>query len=86
MKYIGCDFHPSFQQIAMLDKETGEMVERRLVHEKGGNQGSGGSPTLSHASWSGAGDFSGVKGQDERQLRAPLTAFPARCPRLRFFH
>jgi transposase len=35
MKYIGCDFHPSFQQIAMLDKETGEMVERRLGHEKG---------------------------------------------------
>ncbi len=32
MKYIGCDFHPSFQQIAMLDCETGELVERRLLH------------------------------------------------------
>ena len=32
MKYIGCDFHPSFQQIAMLDQETGEWVERRLLH------------------------------------------------------
>jgi transposase len=32
MKYIGCDFHPSFQQIAMLDQETGERVERRLLH------------------------------------------------------
>ena len=32
MKYIGCDFHPSFQQIAMLDMETGELVERRLLH------------------------------------------------------
>jgi transposase len=32
MKYIGCDFHPSFQQIAMLDKQTGELVERRLLH------------------------------------------------------
>jgi transposase len=32
MKYIGCDFHPSFQQIAMLDQETGEVVERRLLH------------------------------------------------------
>ena len=32
MKYIGCDFHPSFQQIAMLDLETGELVERRLLH------------------------------------------------------
>jgi hypothetical protein len=26
-----------------------------------------------------------VKGQDERQKRAPLTAFPARCPYLSFF-
>ena len=32
MKYIGCDFHPSFQQIAMLDEETGEWVGRRLLH------------------------------------------------------
>jgi len=32
MKYIGCDFHPSFQQVAMLDQETGEWVERRLLH------------------------------------------------------
>ena len=32
MKYIGCDFHPSFQVIAMVDKETGELVERRLLH------------------------------------------------------
>jgi transposase len=32
MKYIGCDFHPSFQQIAMLDKQTGELVEHKLLH------------------------------------------------------
>src|SRR5215470_9306578 len=32
MKYIGCDFHPSFQVIAMLDRETGDLVERRLLH------------------------------------------------------
>jgi transposase len=30
MKIIGCDFHPSFQQIAMLDTETGELTEKRL--------------------------------------------------------
>lgn len=29
---IGCDFHPSFQQIAYLDEETGECGERRLGH------------------------------------------------------
>ncbi len=30
MKIIGCDFHPSYQQIAVLDQETGEMVEKAL--------------------------------------------------------
>ncbi len=31
MKIIGCDFHPSFQQIAMVDTETGEHQEERLT-------------------------------------------------------
>ena len=30
---IGCDFHPSFQQIAFVDEETGEYGERRLGHQ-----------------------------------------------------
>jgi len=34
MMIIGCDFHPSFQQIAYLDQETGEYVERRLSHRE----------------------------------------------------
>ena len=34
MKIIGCDFHPSFQQIAMVDSETGEYTERRLTPEE----------------------------------------------------
>jgi hypothetical protein len=29
---IGCDFHTWFQQIAMLEVTTGELVERRLEH------------------------------------------------------
>ena len=32
MMIIGCDFHPSWQQIAWLDTETGETGERKLVH------------------------------------------------------
>ncbi len=32
MVIIGCDFHPSFQQIAFVDQETGEYGERRLRH------------------------------------------------------
>jgi len=35
MKIIGCDFHPSYQQIAMMDTETGELWEGRLEHEQG---------------------------------------------------
>jgi transposase len=33
--WIGCDFHPSFQCIAMLDSESGEYVERKLDHASG---------------------------------------------------
>lgn len=33
MLIIGCDFHPSFQQIAYVDEETGEYGERRLSHQ-----------------------------------------------------
>lgn len=33
MMIIGCDFHPSFQQIAYVDEETGEYGERRLGHQ-----------------------------------------------------
>jgi transposase len=29
---IGCDFHPRFQQIALLDQQTGECGQRRLSH------------------------------------------------------
>jgi transposase len=35
MNIIGCDFHTRFQQIEMLDTETGEVVEKRLEHESG---------------------------------------------------
>jgi hypothetical protein len=35
MKIVGCDLHTRYQQIAMLDRETGELVERRLEHESG---------------------------------------------------
>jgi transposase len=35
MMIIGCDLHTRYQQIAMVDTETGEFVERRLEHESG---------------------------------------------------
>jgi transposase len=35
MIIIGCDLHTRTQQIALLDTETGQVVERRLEHENG---------------------------------------------------
>jgi transposase len=35
MWIIGCDYHPSFQQIAFVDQETGEYGCRRLEHKGG---------------------------------------------------
>jgi len=32
MLIIGRDFHTRFQQIAMVDSTTGELVKRRLEH------------------------------------------------------
>ena len=38
MLIIGCDYHPSFQQIAFLDTDTGELGERRLGHREQAEQ------------------------------------------------
>src|SRR5262245_22958796 len=35
MMLIGVDYHPGFQQIALLVEETGESDERRLNHSDG---------------------------------------------------
>jgi len=35
MKIVGCDLHTRYQQVAMLDSETGELIERRLEHANG---------------------------------------------------
>jgi transposase len=35
MTIVGCDFHPSWQQIAILDMETGEVKEYKLVNGNG---------------------------------------------------
>ena len=35
MMIIGCDYHPSWQQIAWVDTETGETGERKLMHGDG---------------------------------------------------
>jgi transposase len=38
MVIIGCDYHPSFQQIAFVDTETGDIAERRLLHREEAEQ------------------------------------------------
>jgi transposase len=35
MNIIGCDYHPRFQMIAMLEMATGEVKVKRLEHENG---------------------------------------------------
>ncbi len=35
MMIIGCDFHPSWQQVSWLDSETGETGMQKLVHAAG---------------------------------------------------
>jgi transposase len=35
MMIIGCDFHPSWQQVSWLDSETGDAGEQKLVHATG---------------------------------------------------
>src|SRR5882762_6731277 len=35
MMIIGCDFHPSWQQVSWLDTETGETGEQKLVQSAG---------------------------------------------------
>jgi transposase len=35
MNIVGVDYHPSFQQIAFMDQETGECGERELKHSDG---------------------------------------------------
>jgi transposase len=35
MVIIGCDFHPSWEQVCWVDTDTGETAERKLVHSTG---------------------------------------------------
>lgn len=38
MIIVGCDYHPSFQQVAFVDTETGELKEQRLAHRDGAEE------------------------------------------------
>src|SRR5262249_62112732 len=62
MFIVGCDYHPSFQQIAFVDTETGELKEQRLMHREGaeefyralaasGQRGGVGMEASGHAGW-----------------------------------
>ena len=35
MSIIGCDLHSRYQVVALLEREGGEIVTRRLEHENG---------------------------------------------------
>ena len=38
MIIIGVDYHPEFQQIALLDTDTGELQDKRLAHPEEAQQ------------------------------------------------
>src|SRR5579863_9663098 len=38
MLIIGCDFHPSFEEVAIFDDQTGEIRYRRLGHVEAARQ------------------------------------------------
>lgn len=38
MLIVGCDCHPGFQQIALVDTDTGELSEWRLLHREEAEQ------------------------------------------------
>jgi hypothetical protein len=63
MHIIGCDFHTRFQQIAMMDSQTGEIIERRLDHEAGEAQKFYAALRVQPASgWKPQGEHSGLNG------------------------
>jgi transposase len=35
MQIVGCDFHPRWQQVAVFDRETGEITEHELMNGDG---------------------------------------------------
>ena len=35
MILVGCDFHSRYQQVACVDTDRGDLIERRLEHENG---------------------------------------------------
>ena len=50
MRIIGCDLHGSQQTISMLDRDTGEIVEKTLKHE-GERYGTSTPPSQRRWSW-----------------------------------
>jgi hypothetical protein len=49
MVFIGCDFHPSWQQVSWLDRESGETGDQKLVQANSESRGPGpGHPPTRH--------------------------------------
>jgi hypothetical protein len=52
MRLIGCDLHASQQSIAMLDRDTGVVVEKTFTHE--GEAVRESTPRFGRRSWWGS--------------------------------
>ena len=51
MQIVGCDFHPSFQQVSILDISTGEVRELKLLHGSGEADAAWSEPAAASASF-----------------------------------
>jgi hypothetical protein len=93
MNIVGCDFHPGWQQVAVLDTETGEVREHKLDNGSGeaeryrqlaslalvGLEASGNSQWFEDLLLRGTRSVDRRCGADPRQLRAQAEDGPARC-------
>src|ERR1700686_3963954 len=75
-----CGFSKDCELLVMSSRKSNGKTLSAMV---GSSAKSKGASLPTRRDYPGAGNA--VKGRDERQQRAPLTAFPAPCPRLRFF-
>src|ERR1700686_2706431 len=75
-----CGFSKDCELLVMSSRKSNGKTLSAMV---GSSAKSKGASLPTRRDYQGAGNA--VKGRDERQHRAPLTAFPAPCPRLCFF-
>lgn len=94
MIVIGCDYHPSWQQICFLDTVTGESMEKKLEHASGeaekyyrglpgpaliGMESTGNCQWFVEMATTAGQCMGGRRGEDPSQRSSPAEDGSARC-------